>query len=93
MVDHLHIDPRKQSLIKLLRTKGQYIDNNGDQLGEKVLSKYEKYQDQLDESSEFRKELEIEIGGLLLNMKSLIANDDKTRKLLDKVIEGHYELD
>ena len=25
-------------------------------------------------------------------MKSVIANDDKTRKLLDKVNEGRYEL-
>lgn len=71
----------------------QYIDDNGDQLGEKVLNKYEKYQDQIDENSDFRKELEVEIGGLLLDMKSVIANDEKTRKLLEKVNDGHYELD
>jgi len=71
----------------------QYIDDNGEQLGEKVLAKYEKYQNQIDENSEFRKDLEVEIGGLLLNMKSVIANDDKTRKLLDKVNDGEYDLD
>ena len=71
----------------------QYIDDNGEQLGEKVLAKYDKYQNQIDENSEFRKDLEVEIGGLLLDMKSVIANDDKTRQLLDKVNDGQYDLD
>jgi len=71
----------------------QYIDDNGEKIAEKVLAKYEKYQNQIDENSEFRKNLEVEIGGLLLNMKAVIANDEKTRTLLDKVTEGKYELD
>jgi hypothetical protein len=61
-------------------------------LGEKVLRKYERYQDELDSNSQFRKDLELEIGGFLLDMKTVIANDDKTRKLLDKVIDGDFEL-
>jgi len=70
----------------------QYVDENGEQLGEKVLKKYEKYQDRIDDDPEFRKNLEIEIGGLLLDMKSVIANDEKTRRLLDKVDAGQFEL-
>jgi hypothetical protein len=70
----------------------QYIDENGEQFGENVLRKYEKYQEQIDDDPEFKKNLEIEIGGLLLDMKSVIANDEKTRRLLDKVNEGDFAL-
>lgn len=70
----------------------RYVDENGEQLGEKVLKKYEVYQGELDDNSEFRKRLEAEIGGLLLDMKAVIANDEKTRQLLDKVDGGQFEL-
>ena len=84
--------PKKTIIDQIIEDKrsllNQYIDDNGDQLGEKVLSKYEKYQDEIDD-----KELEAEIGRLLLNMKSVIANDEKTRKLLEKVNEGQYDFD
>lgn len=69
-----------------------YVDNNGYQLGEKVLKKYERYQELLDTDVQFKKDLELEIGGLLLDMQSVIAGDDKTRLLLDKVCEGDFEL-
>lgn len=89
--------PKKTIIDQIIEDKrsilNQYIDDNGEMLGEKVLQKYEKYQDQIDENHEFRKNLEIEIGGLLLNMKSVIANDEKTRRLLDKINEGDFELD
>jgi hypothetical protein len=68
-----------------------YIDNNGDQLGERILRKYERYQDQIDSDSKFKKNLEREIGGLLLDMKDVIANDDKTRKLLDKIGNDDFD--
>lgn len=88
--------PKKTVIDQIIEDKrsllNQYVDDNGDQLGERVLKKYEKYQDDIDSNSEFRKQLEIEIGGLLLNMKSVIANDEKTCKLLDKVDEGDFEL-
>lgn len=70
----------------------QYVDDHGELLGDKVLQKYEKYQDQIDSDSEFRKSLELEIGGLLLDMKSVIANDEKTQKLLDKLSDGKFDL-
>lgn len=69
-----------------------YIDSYGEQLGEKVLQKYEQYQYSIDEDSGFGEILELEIGGMLLDMKSVIANDEKTRQLLDKVDIGQFEL-
>lgn len=88
--------PKKTIIDQIIESKrsilNDYIDENGDQLGESVLKKYERYQDRLDDDNEFRKNLELEIGGMLLDMKDVIANDDKTRKLLDKVNEGQFEL-
>jgi len=88
--------PKKTVIDEIIEDKrsilNRYADENGEQLGERVLAKYEKYQNQLDDNSEFRKTLEVEIGGLLLDMKAVIANDDKTRQLLDKVNDGQYEL-
>jgi hypothetical protein len=88
--------PKKTIIDQIIEDKrsilNDYVDNNGEQLGEKVLKKYEKYQDQLDTDPQIRKELELEIAGLLLDMKSVIANDDRTRQLLDKVIDGNFEL-
>jgi hypothetical protein len=84
--------PKKTVIDEIIESKrsilNTYIDVNGDQLGEKVLRAYERYQDRIDDDPEFRKTLEIEIGSMLLNMKSVIANDEKTRNLLDKVSEG-----
>ena len=34
----------------------------------------------------------MEIGGLLLNMKSVISNDEKTRRLLEKIDMCDFEL-
>lgn len=88
--------PKKTIIDQIIEDKrsilNQYVDEYGEQLGSKLLKKYEKYQDELDTNSELRKTLEMEIGGLLLDMKSVIANDDKTRKLLEKVNEGTFEL-
>jgi len=88
--------PKKTVIDQIIESKRSilrnYIDSNGDQLGEKVLQKYEKYQDRIDEDMEFRKHLELEIGGMLLDMKSVIANDEKTRQLLDKVNDGEFDL-
>lgn len=88
--------PKKTIIDQIIEDKrsilNRYVDENGDQLGEKVLDKYEKYQNQIDDNSEFRKTLEVEIGGLLLDMKSVIADDEKTRQLLVQVNDGQYEL-
>ena len=87
--------PKKNVIDQIIESKRmilkEYVDANGDQLGEKVLQKYERYTDLLDEDVEFRKNIELEIGGLLLDLKAVIANDEKTRKLLDKVNEGDLD--
>jgi hypothetical protein len=63
----------------------QYVSDNGEQVGKKILAKYERFQDQPRDDSSFRRDLGIEICGLLLNMKSVIAKDEKTARLLDEV--------
>lgn len=89
--------PKKTVIDQIIEDKrtilNEYVDSNEDQLGKQVLAKYEKYQDKLDSDQAFRRNLELEIGGLLLDMKLIIANDEKTRKLLRKVDEGNFELD
>lgn len=88
--------PKKTIIDQIIEDKrsilNQYVDQNGDLLGQKVLKKYEKYQNDIDSDSEFRKILELEIGGMLLDMKAVIADDGRTRHLLDKVTEGDFEL-
>lgn len=88
--------PKKNVIDQIIESKrsmlNDYVDANGEQLGESVLKKYERYQDRIDDDSEFRKNLELEISGMLLDMKEVIATDEKTRKLLEKVDEGHLEL-
>ena len=89
--------PKKTVIDQIIEEKrsilNNYVDNNEKQLGKEVLNKYEKYQDKLDSDPAFRRNLELEIGGLLLDMKSIIANDDLTRHLLKKLDEGNFELD
>lgn len=89
--------PKKSVIDQIIEDKcsilNEYIDSNGQQLGEKVLEKYEKYQEKLDSDPVFRRNLELEIGGMLLDMKAIIADDEKTRRLLEKVNLGNFELD
>jgi len=88
--------PKKTVIDQIIEDKrsilNDYIDCNGEQLGDKVLKKYEKYQESIDDDPSFRKELEMEIGGLLLDMKSIIADDEKTRELLSKIDACDFEL-
>ena len=88
--------PKKNIIDQIIEDKrsliSRYIDDHADQFGEKLLQRYETYQTQIYENPEFRKELEMEIGGFLLDMKEVIANDEKTRRLLEQVEGGHFEL-
>lgn len=88
--------PKKTIIDQIIEDKrsllNEYMDSKGEQLGDRVLKKYERYSDQIDGDPEFRKNLEIELGGLLLDMKSVIANDERTRRLLDKIDKGDFEL-
>lgn len=89
--------PKRTVIDQIIEDKKEilstYVDKNDEQLGEAVLSKYEEYHDKVESDPTFRRNLEMEIGGLLLDMKAIIADDDKTRRLLKKVDEGNFELD
>jgi hypothetical protein len=61
----------------------EYIDRNGDNYGEKILNRYQKYADSLDDDKEVQKELEVDIICMLLNVSDLIGSDDWSKKLLD----------
>lgn len=88
--------PKKTIIDQIIEDKrsilNQYVDKNAYQFGDNVLTKYDQYQDLLDANSQCRKDLELEIGGLLLNMKSVIAQDEKTRRLLERVDQGDFQL-
>ena len=89
--------PKKTVIDQIIEDKrvmlNTYVEANDEQLGEQILNKYEEYQNKLDSDPTFRRNLEMEIGGLLLDMKAIIADDEKTRRLLKKVDEGNFELD
>lgn len=71
-----------------------YVDDNGDKLGDKVIKKYEQYRDLVEqshsdstESNQARDNLELEIGGLLLDMKNVIVNHfPQTKQMIDQLI-------
>lgn len=90
--------PKKTVIDQIIEAKrsilNQYVGDNGQQLGSKVLRTYDRYQAELDKTnSTLREELELEIAAMLLNMKSVIANDEKTRKLLAKVDKGQFQIE
>lgn len=89
--------PKKSIIDQIIEDKRsiltKYVNQNGVQLGEKILTRYERYTSSIDADEDVKRTLEAEIGGLLLDMKSVIANDEKTRKLMDQVDEGNYQLE
>jgi hypothetical protein len=71
-----------------------YIDNNGEKYGQKIIDKYERYRDLVetdssDKKSERRKDLEIEIAGMLLDMRSIIESQPYVKQLLDHLESGY----
>ena len=87
-------ESKKNIIEKIIDDKrsiiNEYIEKNGDKITERALQKYDKYQDQLDENSTTRKELELDIVCALLNMKSVVDNDEKTRRLLETVVDNDF---
>lgn len=70
-----------------------YIDNNGEKYGQKIIDKYETYRDLVEDSdkkSERRKDLEIEIAGMLLDMRPVIESQPYMKHLLDKLEGGEF---
>lgn len=70
-----------------------YIDNNGEKYGQRIIDKYETYRDLVedgDKKSERRKDLEIEIAGMLLDMRPIIESEPYMKHLLDKLEGGEF---
>ena len=63
----------------------EYVDNNGDKYGEKILRRYQNYVDFLDDDKEAKKELEVDIICMLLNVSDVIGSDEWSKKLLDNL--------
>lgn len=70
-----------------------YADNNGEKYGQRIIDKYETYRDLVDgdeKKSERRKDLEIEIAGMLLDMRPIIESNPHIKKMLDRLENGHF---
>lgn len=82
---------KKSSIERLIENKKsilrEYVDNNGDIYSEKTLKRYQNYIDQLDENKEIKKELEIDIMCMLLNISDLIGSDEWSKKLFGDLKE------
>lgn len=78
---------KKQIIDQLIENKRhllqEYIDQKGDKYGEKILQRYQRYVDALDDTKDERKELENEVIIMILNISEVIGSDDWSRKLLE----------
>jgi DNA-directed RNA polymerase subunit N (RpoN/RPB10) len=71
----------------------EYVDNNDEKCGQKIIEKYETYRDLVedgDKKSQRRKDLEIEIAGMLLDMRPIIEARPHMKKMLDHLEEGTF---
>jgi len=73
---------KKKIITQLIENKRQileeYVGNNGDKYGEKILKRYQNYTEFLDDDKEAQKELETDIICMLLNASELIGSDETT---------------
>jgi len=80
---------KKKIITQLIENKRQilqeYVDNNGDKYGQKILKRYQNYVDFLDDDKEAQKELEVDIICMLLNVSDVIGSDDWSKKLLENL--------
>ena len=59
------------------------MDNNGEKYGEKILKRYQRYVDYLDDDKEAQKDLEAEVICMLLNIGDIIGSEEWSKKLLE----------
>lgn len=79
-----------QIIEKSISMLQNYMDANSEKYDHKIIKKYDKYinlieSDENDKKTERRKDLEIEIAGLLLDMRSVIELDPNMKIMLDKL--------
>ena len=70
-----------------------YLDHSD--LKQNFFNRYERYQNlieisQDEKKSEERKELEIEIAGMLLDMRDVIGSDPRIKSMLNDLEEGKF---
>lgn len=91
--------PQKRTIDQIIEKSismlQNYVDNNDEKYGRRIIDKYEKYRDlvEFDEGerkSEMRKDLEIEIAGMLLDMRKVIESDPHIKTMLDELEEGNF---
>lgn len=84
---------KKKAIGELIENKRhilqEYIDTYGEKYGDKILKRYQRYVDRLDDDPETQKELEDDIACMLLNVSNVIGSDDWTKKLLEDLKHGN----
>jgi hypothetical protein len=71
-----------------------YVDNFGEKMGQKIIDKYETYRDMVegdDNKTERRRDMEIEIAGMLLDMRPIIESNPNIKQMLNKLEDGQFE--
>jgi hypothetical protein len=67
--------PKKRIIEQIIESSlsmlQEYVDNNGEKCGQKIIDKYERYRDVI-ENSERRKDIETEIAGMLIDMRVIV---------------------
>jgi hypothetical protein len=86
---------KKKMIEQLIDTKRgilqEYVDQNGDKYGVKILTRYQNYLDALDGDKKLLRELEDEIVCMLLDISDIIGSEEWSRKLLEELKEYHAE--
>lgn len=61
----------------------EYVDNNGDKYGAKILNRYQRYVDALDDDKKIMKDLENDIICMLLDVSEVIGDEEWSKRLLN----------
>lgn len=81
--------PKKRVIEDLIENKKHiiqsFIDEHGDKYGEKILLRYQRYMDLLDDDTITQKSLEDEIACMLMNISDIILTDDWSKILMDQL--------
>jgi hypothetical protein len=78
---------KKKIIAELIENKRSllqtYIDEHPDTYGQRLLVAYQRYVDSLDDDEEAKKELEIDVISMLVNITNVIGTDEWTQKLIN----------
>jgi hypothetical protein len=60
----------------------EYIDLHGYKYSEKIRERYQRYVDELDDEGDAKKDLDIAVIGMILDISSVIGSDEWSKRLL-----------